>query len=173
MNNEIQLLPAKADDMNIIENLFPYYIYEMSDFLQRAPSQEGLFTFNPESLTPYQESEDHYPFLIKCNDEIAGFALVRHYPADPSLFDMDQFFVLKKFNGLGVGRQAFKALVDQFQGKWQVRVLKENEQGLAFWGAVIDGLTRGDFVRRVALDEELPMWFFWFDGGDVDRPEFE
>ncbi|MGI9281652.1 MAG: hypothetical protein ACR2PX_18760 [Endozoicomonas sp.] len=81
--------------------------------------------------------------------------------------------MLKKFKGLGVGRQAFKALVDQFQGKWQVRVLKENEQGLAFWEAVVGGLTRGNFIRRVALDEELPMCFFWFDGGDVGRPELE
>ncbi|WP_051785690.1 GNAT family N-acetyltransferase [Endozoicomonas numazuensis] len=164
MNNKIELLPAEAANLNIIENLFPYYVYEMSDFLQRAPSEEGLFTFDRESLNKYQEREDHYPFLIKCNDEIAGFALVRKYPADPSLYDMEQFFVLKKFKGLGVGRLAFEALVDCFPGQWQIRVLQENERALAFWGAVVDGVTGGRFVRQVADDDGLGMWFFWFGG---------
>ncbi|WP_062260286.1 GNAT family N-acetyltransferase [Endozoicomonas arenosclerae] len=160
MSKKVELIAAGAPERVIIQNLFHYYVYEMSDFLERSPNPEGIFSYNPESLTPYWEKEDHHPYLIHCDGEVAGFVLIRKYPADQSRYDVDQFFVLKKFKGLGVGRQAFKAAIELYPGKWQVRVLQENTGGLAFWGSVVADVSGGDFVRSVALDGDLAMWFF-------------
>ncbi|GAB3516324.1 hypothetical protein [Photobacterium alginatilyticum] len=45
----------------------------------------------------------HYPYFIYVDSELAGFALVRRYPSNPAIYDMGQFFVLRKFKGQGVG----------------------------------------------------------------------
>ena len=58
---------------------------------------------------------------------------MRKYPANQSVFDIEHFFVLRKFKGQGVGKCAFKDVVTRYPDQWQIRVLKENESGLRFW----------------------------------------
>ncbi|WP_461534964.1 GNAT family N-acetyltransferase [Spongorhabdus nitratireducens] len=160
---DVELVPAGIEDKAIIENLFHYYVYEMSDFLGLAPSDKGIFTYSAAKLNKYWEQDDHYPFLIRCMGEIAGFSLLRKYPADSALYDIGQFFILRKYKGMGVGRRAFELSVSTFPGQWLTRVLLENKPALAFWLSVIGQVTDNHFFRAIETDEDLPMHFIRYD----------
>ncbi|WP_422475707.1 GNAT family N-acetyltransferase [Endozoicomonas sp. ALB032] len=160
MSYKVELVPAVTEDKETVKGLFHYYIYEMSDFLNLSPSQSGKFEFPQGIIDSYWSSDDHFPFLVLCNGEIAGFSLLRRYPPDKSWFDIGQFFVLKKFKGQGVGRKAFELSVSKFPGRWITRVLTKNKKALAFWTSVIGKTTKNNFVLKREVDVDLEMDFF-------------
>lgn len=92
-----------------IRNLFPYYLYDMSEYTGWAPNEVG--SYDPEDanldLLDYWSLPDHEAFLIMADDEIAGFSLIRPYPESQEEYDIGQFYVLRKFKRRGVGQQAF------------------------------------------------------------------
>jgi predicted acetyltransferase len=50
---------------------------------------------------------------------------------------MAEFFVMRKYRRLGIGRKAALALLTQFPGPWQVRQQLTNPTATAFWRTVI------------------------------------
>lgn len=160
MSLEIELVAVDVEDKNIVVGLFQFYLYEMSDFLGLSPLHKGSFDFPGYVLDEYWEADDHYPFFILCDGELAGFCLLRKYPADKSFFDIGQFFVLRKHKGKGVGRKAFELSVSMFPGQWVTRVLIENTGALCFWRSVIGTATGNHFILNKELDRDKEMHFF-------------
>ncbi|MFZ4831785.1 GNAT family N-acetyltransferase [Rouxiella sp. Mn2063] len=158
---EIHLVPAKKY-RNIIENLFPYYVYDLAEYGKWPCTAEGRYSFNPALLDPHWSRDDHWPWLIYCGEELAGFCLLRRYPDNSERYDIDQFFVLRKFKGQGVGKRAFELAVSTMPGLWQTRVLVENSAALHFWRSAIDSLTNGHYQEQVMLDGDLPMHFIYY-----------
>ncbi|MBW3698239.1 GNAT family N-acetyltransferase [Vibrio sp. T187] len=158
----VELKPITKESRIILENLFPYYIYDMSEFMRWNPDERGLFTYNNDNFDKYWLDEGHHPFFIYADGELAGFVLIRPYPQQPSTYDIEQFFVLRKFSGRGVGKLAFNKVVNTFPGQWQVRVLLENLGALSFWKSVISKVDQG-YQYHQALDVDLTMHFFHFD----------
>ncbi|WP_321969340.1 GNAT family N-acetyltransferase [Photobacterium angustum] len=101
---EVQLKQIEAESRHILENMFPYYVYDMSEFMGWSPNAEGVYAFKAESLNSYWSNADHTPYFIYADQELAGFVLVRKYPTNQNVFDIEQFFVLRKFKGQGVGK---------------------------------------------------------------------
>lgn len=128
-----------AEEPEIITNLFQYYIYDMSEYVKFSPNSDGTFTVDESTiqLNTYWTRSDHYPYLIMVDDEIAGFSLLRKFPFNKDYFDIGQFFVLRKFKNLGIGREAFKLSVNKYPGKWITRVLPNNDGAYRFWEKVI------------------------------------
>ena len=124
---------------------------------------DGSYTFKSSLLDPHWCRNDHWPYLIYLGDELAGFCLVRRYPYAPERYDIDQFFILRKFKGMGVGRDAFRLAVSSRPGSWQVRVLLENIPALKFWRSVIGDLTLGNFKEGILPDNDLDMVFLTFE----------
>jgi hypothetical protein len=61
------------------------------------------------------------------------FALVRR----TAPFDMAEFFVMRKYERRGIGRQAAIDLFHRFPGPWQVRQQQTNPLATSFWRSVI------------------------------------
>ncbi|KKD01805.1 acetyltransferase [Photobacterium halotolerans] len=160
---EVSLKRISVDSRHILENLFSYYVYDMSEFMGWGPNSDGLFTFNPETLDSYWKETSHVPYFIYIDKEIAGFALVRHYPIEPEVFDIDQFFVLRKFKGKGIGKKVFLAVVANHLGKWQIRVLKENEAALNFWISAVKNRVGSSYEVSLDIDVDLEMYFIRFE----------
>ncbi|NAW88536.1 GNAT family N-acetyltransferase [Photobacterium halotolerans] len=127
------------------------------------PNSDGVFTFNPETLDSYWKEASHSPYFIHVGKEIAGFALVRNYPGEPEVFDIEQFFVLRKFKGKGVGKKALLAVVANHHGKWQIRVLKENEAALKFWVSAVTHVVGSCYEVSLDIDVDLEMHFIRFE----------
>lgn len=159
---EIRLEIASKAQRGLIENLFTYYVYDMSEYMAWDPDDTGRYSFNSTMLDVYWQPGDHTPYLVFVDGNIAGFALVRRYPNAPHLWDMGQFFVLRKYKGQGIGKRALELVVKAHPGRWQIRVLKENVGAQRFWQSAIRALVNEDYQQSLALDVDLEMMFLHF-----------
>ncbi|EFP98409.1 GNAT family N-acetyltransferase [Vibrio caribbeanicus] len=119
--------------------------------------------YMPSTLDSYWLDRNHVPYFIYVDDVLAGFALIRPYPTSPDRLDVEQFFVLRKYKGQGVGKEAFEEILNIHPGKWQIRVLKENEPALAFWKSVVSHRVGENFEVCIDIDIDLEMHFIRFD----------
>ncbi|MFS2225987.1 GNAT family N-acetyltransferase [Pantoea sp. B65] len=158
---QIQLKSAR-NHRDIIENLFTYYVYDLAQSGQWPCGADGRYAYNPALLDAHWQRDDHWPWLIYCRDELAGFCLLRRYPANPQRYDIDQFFILRKFTGQGIGKRAFQLAVRTMPGLWQTRVLLENLPALHFWRSAIGSMTRQQYQQQVLPDGDLPMHFIYY-----------
>ncbi|WP_419721319.1 GNAT family N-acetyltransferase [Pseudescherichia vulneris] len=71
-----------------------------------------------------------------------GFSLLRRYPANQERYDIDQFFVLRRFKGMGIGKAAFRQAVLARPKQWQTRVLLENISAMHFWRSAMAAVVR-------------------------------
>lgn len=147
----IELRRIKDNEKEIVYNLFNYYLYDMSEYTGWGIDSFGKIDFDISILDSYWKEDDHYPYFIICDSEIAGFSLLRKDPSDKSFYDIGQFFVLRKFKGKGVGRKAFELSVSKYPGKWLTRVLTENKGAMYFWLKVISQITSGNYSVRERL----------------------
>ncbi len=160
---EVSLKEIRLESRHVLENLFPYYIYDMSEYMGWTPNESGLFTYNSDSFDVYWEKSDHVPYFIYFGEELAGFVLVRKYPENDSVYDIAQFFVLRKFKGKGVGKRSLELVVRLFPGKWQIRVLIENGGALNFWKSAVSNIVGDNYEQSKSIDFDLLMHFLSFE----------
>lgn len=160
---EVQLVIIKEQQRKVFENLFSYYIYDMTEYMKWNPDQEGKFGYDSSKFDVYWVLEDHIPYFIYVGSELAGFVLVRRYPNDLSTYDIDQFFVLRKFKGQGVGKEALAKVIDIFPGNWQIRVLLQNSGALHFWKSAVFNLVGDEYSLSKENDVDLLMLFIRFE----------
>jgi predicted acetyltransferase len=129
-----------------LENLAQFYAYDFSEVLEMHVEEDGRF--GDVDLTPYWVDAWRHPFLLRVDGELAGFALISErskITGKSGVFDMTEFFVLRRFRRCGVGRAAAFAAFDRFGGPWEVRQREERPDATAFWRRAIDEYTRGDY----------------------------
>ena len=160
---EVSLKEIDLTSRHILENLFPLYIYDMSEYMGWSPNQEGLFIYNNSNFDVYWDREDHTPYFICVDGDIAGFVLIRKYPTNLSLYDIEQFFILRKYKRKGVGKGAIAQVLNHYPGEWQIRVLLENSGALAFWEAAIANAVGRNYTLEKDIDVDKEMHFIRFN----------
>lgn len=84
---KITLSKATQEDKNTIQNLGRFYVYEMTRYCGFLPSWEvpsnGLFECI--DLSSYCEKPDRHAFLVKVDDELAGFVLINKVGSTPDV----------------------------------------------------------------------------------------
>ncbi len=160
---KVTLVPALSFDF--VNNLFQYYIYDMSEYTGWAPFTNGTFAVvdSVTMLSDYWHKAGHYPYLIMAGEEVAGFSLIRNYPQLVNTYDMGQFFVLRKFKRQGIGEAAFKLSVQAHPGKWLVRVLGDNIAAKSFWNRVIAEVAKGEIRFANEIYKQREMQFIYFE----------
>ncbi|CAG8998453.1 MAG: hypothetical protein CENE_00399 [Candidatus Celerinatantimonas neptuna] len=159
---DISLKKIPKEQRPILENLFPYYVYDMTEFMKWPPNENGQYTFTPSTLDFYWQKSDHTPYFISAGNELAGFVLVRRY-ADTQRYDIEQFFVLRKFKRNGIGKKALEQVVKLHPGSWQIRVLLENTGALQFWKSAVTNIMGSQFTLTKENDDNLIMYFLKFE----------
>jgi len=133
-------------DATLLSNLLELYIHDLSEAFPNVElGPDGRFGYGKLALY-WSEPESHFPFLIRCDGRVAGFALAtRGSPAtdEPDVFDVAEFFVLRRYRRSGVGDRAAALLWNRLPGRWIVRVSEGNTGALAFWRGVIAKYTNG------------------------------
>lgn len=146
---DVVLAPAMTCDAAVLSNLLELYSHDLSEVFALELGANGHFGY--EKLPLYwSEPERRFPFLIRVEARVAGFALVtRGSPAsdDPNSFDIAEFFVLRRYRRSDVGRRAAFLLWNRFAAHWIVRVSEGNENGIRFWANVIAEYTSGTAVE--------------------------
>ena len=166
--------PASSKERVLLQNLTQFYSYDFSEALEMHVGEDGRF--GDVDLTPYWVDEGRHPFVLRVDDKLAGFALISErskITGKSGVFDMTEFFVLRRFRRHGVGRAAAFAAFDRFAGPWEVRQREEKHDARAFWRRVIDEYTRGDYEETRWI---RPQWSeivqtFSTASGEGDLPQ--
>jgi predicted acetyltransferase len=142
----ISLSLATKAERPALGNLMQLYIYDWSELRPLDVGDDGRFADYP--LDAYWDDPGRHPLLLRVDGRLAGFALVSersHLTGAPGVFDMAEFFVMRRFRRKGVGLAAASAAFDRFKGPWEIRQHDENVAASAFWRKVIDRYTRGRY----------------------------
>jgi predicted acetyltransferase len=149
----ISLRQATKNERTALENMMQLYAYDWSALRPLDVSKNGRFDDYP--LDAYWRDAWRHPFLIRVEIKLAGFALIStksHLTGVSGVADVSEFFVMKRYRRMGVGRAAAMAAFDQFKGPWEVRQRRENAEATAFWRRVIDEYTRGEYQEAMWND---------------------
>ena len=147
------------DSASILHNLFELYVYDFSEHMPLQLQDSGRFEITPGD--EWWTRGDHFAFLIRSREKLAGFALVRagsRVTGAPDVMDVAEFFVLRGMRGRGIGRSAAHALFLAFPGAWEVRVRRTNVAALGFWSRAAESY----------MDQPVAVSPFSVDGADWD-----
>ena len=170
---EVTLDRATSSDATLLSNLLELYVHDLSEVFPVELGADGRFGYDKLGLY-WSEPERRFPFLIRCDTRVAGFALVmRGSPAseDPDVFDVAEFFVLRRYRRSGVGRRAAFLLWDRLPGRWFVRVSEGNRGGLPFWKGVIAEYTKGVATELTRAGAPHAWRVFSFDSAPKRRAD--
>lgn len=158
---DIKLEKAAIDQKSILRNLLELYNYDFTEFDPDDVDEHGLYGYK--YLDHYWTEENRYPFLIKVNNNLAGFVLVRRIgtnSSDNNIYSIAEFFVMKKYRKAGVGKRVANMVFNTFQGEWKVSQIENNIPAQRFWRNVISEYTRDQFEEIRETDWNGPIQKF-------------
>ncbi|SEM50769.1 GNAT family N-acetyltransferase [Paenibacillus sp. OV219] len=155
---KIELMEASVDEKCVVHNLSQFYLYEFSTYMSSiALGDNALYNGLPD-LDEYWEHPNRIAFIIRVDSELAGFVLViKGLDDEPN--QIGEFFIMKKFNGKGVGKTVATKIFDMFPGKWLIHEMWNNYKAQAFWRSVISSYTSGEY-REYYDDRRRPFQEF-------------
>jgi predicted acetyltransferase len=165
---EIRVVRAEPSNKEVLKNLFQLYAYDFSEVV--AADVEDTGRFKEHSLDSYWNDPWRFPFLLRAESQLAGFALVhqksRLSGAD-DVWDMAEFFVLRRHRRAGVGTRAAHILFETHAGTWEVRQRDANVAATSFWRRAIGAFTAGSFTEELVDDARWkgPVHRFTSGGG--------
>jgi predicted acetyltransferase len=154
----VQLQHALIDEMDVVANLMQLYSHDLSSYQPAPVDDNGLYGLGP-YFDVYWSEEGRYPFLIRADDQLAGFAFVRKL--DATTYAIAEFFIMRRFRRSGVGTEVARELFDKFRGRWEVAQMEKNLPAQHFWRTIIADYTSGDFSEAWSDTDPIgPMQVF-------------
>ncbi len=157
----IDIQPAAVADKLIIRHLFQLYAHDFSVYDDADVDEHGLYDYP--RIDHYWTEDIRYPFLVRVDGHIAGFAFVRELEKDEmpmQTYSIAEFFILRKYRRKGVGKAVAFQLFDQFRGQWYVGQYVSNAPSHVFWNTIIDEYTHGDYQQIKNIDQPGPAQLF-------------
>ncbi|WMM23970.1 GNAT family N-acetyltransferase [Tissierella sp. MB52-C2] len=152
MNIQISIVPY--EDKTILYNLIQLYRYDSSEFDGHVLNKHGFYLYK---YLDSQWTEDYRrPFIVKVDDEIAGFAFViLDVPKEFTILSsaektnvISDFFIMRKYKRKGVGKKLAFSLFDQFPGTWEIKQTTGNKIAYQFWRKVISEYTGSNILQE-------------------------
>jgi predicted acetyltransferase len=141
----------------VIQNLAQFYTHDFSEFWAGTAHGEVLpdGRFDPYPLERYWTLPQWAAFLVWHGDALAGFALINDAPhtGDPAR-NVGEFFILKKYRGMGAGRLAARWIFSQHPGWWEVAVARKNLAAQRFWRSIIVGAAPAGDLSELDLADD-------------------
>jgi predicted acetyltransferase len=159
---DITFRVALWQDKLVLRQMLELYQYDMTDFLPQDLNEHGEYGLV--GVERYLKNPKLEAYLFLVDGKYAGFGLV-----DPDVrlpeneLWMGQFFVLKKYRRLGVGRKGAHFIFSQSPGRWEVGQMRLNEPARKFWLRTIAEYTNGNFVEYELQDERWDGYLQCFD----------
>ena len=128
---EVQLIRVAIEDKPVLRNLLQLYEYEFSDIEIGSladVNEHGLYD-RPRYFEHYWTETDRHPYLIRVDEKLAGFALVRrssYVTSDEETCSISEFFVMRCYRLEGVGTRVATELFRLFPGRWEVAEVAAN-----------------------------------------------
>lgn len=143
---EVTLHLMKIEEKVLLARLMELYLYEFSQFSLEDVNEYGCYGYR--HIDDYWNEEGRFPYLIRVDGKIAGFALICphcDYRKEEDARCIGEFFVLLKYRRKGVGKKAAVQLFDRHRGRWEVCCWKNNLPACRFWQKVVEEYTGGRY----------------------------
>ena len=160
----IELIPAQEKDFSVVQNLIRFYVYDMSEFMGWSCPESGLYGGvddqpeywgrKPSNLQDcWPQGWVGFPYVIRVDGTLGGFVLIQQKDQNgEAIYDVGEFFILRKIRGKGVGKTVAHRIFDQYPGQWEVRQLVQNKPAQHFWRAVISQYGDGRYQESREID---------------------
>ena len=145
--SSVRVVPAGEDRRPTLEHLVQLYLHDLSGVGGWDLRADG--TFGTELLDGCWSETRRHSFLFQVGDSLAGFAVVdrgSHVSDRADVWDMAEFFVVKRWRRAGVGRSAARQLFATFPGAWKVRTFPGYVPAEKFWPSVCADMASSDVV---------------------------
>lgn len=169
---KIELKRAVPEDNPVLQNLAQLYAHDFSEFMDIDVDSNGKYGDPERGFVMWdncwldrdarrqldRSTAEHHPFIVIVDGALAGFSMVKSNidSPDDSIWRcgsyIQDFFIMRKFRGKGVGRYIAEKIFDMFPGKWDIEQLETNTPAIAFWRKVIDDYTSGQFEEQKGHD---------------------
>ena len=154
MSENIIIVPALLGDYPTIQNMARFYIYDRTTFMGWECPEDGMFECI--DFKHYFEDSDKKAFLVKVENELAGFVLLDQEGLIETVdWNMGEFFILAKFQAKGIALKVSELIFKMHPGKWSVAVMPENIKALKFWRKAIIHVSGNKFTEIFKTGEEL------------------
>ncbi|MDE5911583.1 MAG: GNAT family N-acetyltransferase [Clostridia bacterium] len=133
---KVEIILAKIEDKPTLANLLEKYNYEFSQYDCRPFNNNGLYGY--EYLDRYWIEDVRFPYLIKVDDKLAGFALINNIAecAEKCNWSVAEFFVGYPYRNKGVGTRAMMKIFDKHKGLWHIKYHCRNIVSVGFWNKI-------------------------------------
>lgn len=161
MPSSLELIPARLEQRTILANLLELYIHDFSELVSKDVQEDGRFGYS--HLALYWSDSSHQPFLARYEGKWAGFVLVQrewHALEKREVWDMAEFFVLRRFRRKGIGTEMAMEIWRRFPGSWQVRVRASHGAASRFWESGV-GKWTGQVPQRAEYHVDGVPWYLF------------
>lgn len=158
---DIKLVLANKENANLIKNIYPLYLYDLSEIYGNVPNEYGIYEDEPiQTLAEQYEVQNDwfenpeylFPYITMVDDKPAGFALVSTGKYAPKTTDyfLFEFFLLRPYRGKGIAETVAKRVFDKYPGKWQLHTnhTSANKRAQSFWRKTINNYTSGEYEEK-------------------------
>lgn len=153
---QIEVVKATIEQKLILANLLELYAYDFTEFCDFDIGDDGFFGY--EQLPLYWTESTRFSYLIYVEKKIAGFVFLQKgspISDNPMVWDMSEFFIMRKYRRHGVGTRVALNIFNQFKGSWQIRVLLSNQRACSFWLQTIKKFTSVTLAKtELTIKEE-------------------
>lgn len=143
---DIVLHHMGVEEKMLLIQLMELYNYEFSEFSNDDVNEYGYYGYD--HIDDYWNEEGRFPYLIRVDGKIAGFALVCphcEYREEEGARCIGEFFIMLKYRRQGIGKKVAMQLFDKHRGFWEVCYWKNNVPAGEFWKRVVEEYTCGQY----------------------------
>jgi predicted acetyltransferase len=113
-------------------------------------------------LDDYWTDEDHIPYFITVNGEIAGFVLLDKYfwvlPRAKNNYGVAEIYVKPEFRRRGIARNVMFRIFEMYPGNWEIRPLDGSLAAQAFWEHTIGAYTKENYKTTCFGKYKRPIY---------------
>lgn len=148
--SETSIRPVQPAEHLVLKDICAEYLHEL--YPGKDLNLSRLDTF----MDRYFTEEDRHPYFIYIDDALAGFALVNSHcvvEIRTPHHGFGEFYIRPDYRRTGAGTSAATQLFDRHRAYWEIRELKGNDTGTAFWRRVLDQYANGNYTEMELNDE--------------------
>ena len=154
----IEIIEATKDHRGVLRALFELYAHDFSPMTGADVNAHGHYAEDNFLEGWWEDYGDVFHlFLLKIDGQWAGFAFVEEGSYIMSDEDrhwlMEEFFIMRKYRGQGIGEWFARELFGRFPGVWEVGEIHANTDAQRFWRKVIGRYANGKFDEMVVNND--------------------
>lgn len=157
---DIQIESLRSEQKLLFVQLMQLYYYERSPYENLELGEKGYYE---PPLEENQIKEEKLPYLIRVDNNIAGFLLLGSqgkFIEGENTHRIDKFFILLKYRNLEIDLLAAKKIFDMYRGQWEVDYLYDDIANKNFWTKIIKEYTKGSYITCSSADKKEQGFYF-------------